>query len=226
MIFKVENLNMVYDMEKETQTFAVKNTNLNIENNKMIGIMGPSGSGKSSLLYALAGLKEPTSGRILYNGNSFADMSKGKLAELRKKDFGFIFQRHFLIDYMTVIENILTPINSDRKDDKEKAMFLLQKLGIEALAHKRPSKLSGGQRQKVAIARALINDPKVIFGDELTAALDHASAEKVMNVLNDYKKNSLIIIVTHDKTILKNADSIVNIWDGEIQNIEKREKVS
>ena len=226
MVFNIENLSMVYDMEKEAQTLAVKNINLSVENNKMIGIMGPSGSGKSSLLYAMAGLKEATSGKILYQDKDFAKMSKSKLAELRKNEFGFVFQRHFLIDYMTALENVLTPINSDKEEHKEKAMKLLQKLGIENLAYKKPSKLSGGQRQKVAIARALINDPKVIFGDELTAALDHSSAEKVMNVLNEYKKEALIIIVTHDKTILKNADAIVNIWDGEIANIEKREKVS
>jgi putative ABC transport system ATP-binding protein len=226
MIFKIENLNMVYDMEKEAQTYALKNINLNIENNKMLGIMGPSGSGKSSLLYAMAALKQATSGKILYGNKDFTNMSKDKLAELRKTEFGFVFQRHFLIDYMTAMENILTPINSNKEEHKEKAMVLLQKLGIEDLAYKKPSKLSGGQRQKIAIARALINDPKVIFGDELTAALDHSSAENVMNILNEYKKSCSIIIVTHDKTILSNADAIVNIWDGEINNIEKREKVS
>lgn len=226
MVFKIENLNMVYDMEKEAQTYALKNINLNIDNNKMIGIMGPSGSGKSSLLYAMAGLKEPTSGKIIYNDYTMNDISRGKLAELRKKEFGFIFQRHFLIDYMTALENILTPINSDSSLHKEKAMDLMKKLGVEALANKKPSKLSGGQRQKIAIARALINDPKVIFGDELTAALDHSSADNVMNILNEYKNNALVIIVTHDKSILKNADSIINIWDGEVESIEGREKVS
>jgi putative ABC transport system ATP-binding protein len=226
MLYKIENLNMVYDIEKENQTFALKNINLNIENNKFVGIMGPSGSGKSSLLYIMAGLKEATSGKVFYNGNSIEEMSKRHMAELRRKEFGFIFQRHFLIEYMTALENILTPINSDTKEHKEKALSIMEQLGIEGLANKKPSKLSGGQRQKVAIARALINDPKVIFGDELTAALDHNSADKVMNLLDEYKKKSLIVIVTHDRSILKNADSIVNIWDGQIQKIEKREKVS
>ena len=115
------------------------------------------------------------------------------------------------------------PINSSKKEDKEKALNLLKRLEIDNLANKKPSKLSGGQRQRVAIARALINNPKVIFCDELTAALDHKSAEKVMDLLNEYKENSLIVVVTHDRSILKNADRIINVWDGEVSDIEESE---
>ena len=224
MIFNIENLNMIYDMEKEAMTYAVKNINLSLENNKMIGIMGPSGSGKSSLVYAMAGLKKPTSGKISYNGQDYEGMNLNTLAKLRKKEFGFIFQRHFLIEYMSVLDNILVPINSNSKADKQRAIELLGRMGIENLYNKKPSKLSGGQRQKVAIARALINNPKVIFGDELTAALDHESSSEVMKMLDEYKKNALIVIVTHDKTILKDADAIVNIWDGSITSIEEKER--
>lgn len=222
MLFKVENLNLIYDMGKEVQTYALRNINLSLEGNRLVGIMGPSGSGKSSLLYSLAGLKIPSSGTISYKDRMFKELSTSKSAELRRKDFGFIFQRHFLIDYMTVIDNVLTPINDNSIKAKQKALGLLKKLGIEHLANKKPHQLSGGQRQKAAIARALINDPKVIFGDEITASLDHTSAREVMKLLDEYKNNALVIVVTHDASILENADDVINIWDGAITTIEKR----
>lgn len=222
MLFKVENLNLIYDMGKEVQTYALRNINLSLEGNRLVGIMGPSGSGKSSLLYSLAGLKIPSSGTISYKDIKFQELSTSKGAELRRKDFGFIFQRHFLIDYMTVIDNVLTPINDNSMKAKEKALGLLKKLGIAHLAYKKPHQLSGGQRQKAAIARALINDPKVIFGDEITASLDHSSAREVMKLLDEYKSNALVIVVTHDPSILENADDVINIWDGAITSIEKR----
>lgn len=222
MLFKVENLNLIYDMGKEVQTYALRNINISLEGNRLVGIMGPSGSGKSSLLYSLAGLKIPSSGTISYRDMKFKELSISKSTELRRKDFGFIFQRHFLIDYMTVLDNVLAPINDNSMKAKEKALGLLKKLGIEHLAGKKPHQLSGGQRQKAAIARALINDPKVIFGDEITASLDHSSARDVMKLLDEYKKNALVIIVTHDASILENADDIINIWDGAVTSIKKR----
>jgi putative ABC transport system ATP-binding protein len=220
MLFKIENLNLVYDIGKDAQTYALRNINLSLDGNRLVGIMGPSGSGKSSLLYALAGLKAPTAGAVSYRGVSYNELSKSKNTELRRREFGFIFQRHFLIDYMTVIDNVLTPVNDDSDEYKGKALSLLDRLGIGHLAYKKPHQLSGGQRQKVAIARALINDPKVVFADELTAALDHNSAMEVMMLLDELKSKALIIVVTHDASILKNADDVINIWDGSITSIE------
>ena len=224
-MIKIDNLNLVYDIGKEVQTYALRNINLTLQGSRMIGIMGPSGSGKSSLLYVMSGLKVPTSGTVTYNNIEFSKISATKAAEIRLKKFGFIFQRHFLIDYMTVMENVLTPINSDRKEDKIKALNLLEKLKIGHLANKRPFQLSGGQRQRVAIARALINDPEVIFADELTAALDHQSAKEVMDFLDEYKKKALIIVVTHDPSILENADDIINIRDGAIVSVDNSKEV-
>ena len=224
-MFKIDNTNLVYDMGKEVQTYALRNINLSLGGNRIVGIMGPSGSGKSSLLYVMAGLKIPTSGKITYNNMEFDKLSPKKTAELRLKEFGFVFQRHFLIDYMTVLENVLTPINSDTKEAKVKALNLLEMLKIGHLSNKKPFQLSGGQRQRVAIARALINDPKVVFADELTAALDHQSAKEVMDFLNEYKKKALIIVVTHDPSILENADDIINIRDGVIVSIDSLKEV-
>ncbi|MGL4773805.1 MAG: ABC transporter ATP-binding protein, partial [Clostridium sp.] len=203
-------------MDKEVKTHALKNINLSMSGNRMIGIMGPSGSGKSSLLYLISGLKKPTKGKIFYEDKEITSLFQEECANLRIKEFGFIFQRHFLIEYMTVMENILTPINSCSREDELRALELLKELNLEGQEKKKPSQLSGGQRQRVAIARALINNPKVIFADELTASLDHKTSREVMRVLSKFKKTSLIIVVTHDRTILDDADEIINIIDGEI----------
>ena len=221
MIFKMESVNLVYDIGKEAQTYALKDINLSLDGNRFIGIMGPSGSGKSSLLYAMAGFKIPTSGKVCYGEIDYNKISPSESAEIRRKDFGFIFQRHFLIDYMTVLENVLVPINDDSREAKIKAISILDKLGLAHLTSKKPYQLSGGQRQKVAIARALIGDPKVIFADEPTAALDHNSAIEVMKFLENYKKDKMIIVVTHDSCILQNANHVINMVDGAIASIDK-----
>jgi putative ABC transport system ATP-binding protein len=210
-------VNLIYDQDKTVHTYALRDINVSIEQNKFIGILGPSGSGKSSLLYLLAGLKETSTGKVLYNQRDFKGMKEDEKSDIRKKEFGFVFQKHFLIEYMTILHNVLAVTNDVSQESIEKAMYLLERLGIAEFANKRPSQLSGGQSQRVAIARALINDPKVIFGDELTASLDHNSTWEVMNFLKEYRKNSTLIIVTHDPTILEGADTILNIWDGKLK---------
>lgn len=224
MKYQLNNVNMIYDTKNEAQTFALKDVSLSIEGNKLIGILGPSGSGKSSLLYSMAGLRQPTSGQVLYKDIDFGDMSSSTLAALRRKEFGFVFQRHYLVNYMTVMENVLVPLNLNTKSTRDKAMAMLERLGIGHLANKRPYQLSGGQRQRAAIVRALINDPKVIFGDEPTAALDHQNAREVMRLLSEYTKSAMVIIVTHDESILKNAGTIIRIWDGTIAEVRTQEQ--
>lgn len=225
MLFECRKLSLIYDQGKEAQTYALKNINLTLEGNRLIGIIGPSGSGKSSLLYSLAGLKVPTTGFVKYKDVMLNELAASEKAKLRKKEFGFIFQRNFLIEYMDVLHNVLVTVNSYSSSSREKAMSLLERLGIANLAGKKPYMLSGGQRQRVAIARALINDPEIVFADELTASLDHSSAKEVMSMLEEYKKKALVLVVTHDKTILENADEVIDIWDGCIKASEGREKV-
>lgn len=219
MSFQLKNVNLVYDIDKGAGMTALQDINLSLDDNGLVGILGPSGSGKSSLLYMMAGLKFPTSGQVLYSNLDFSVTNPSVLVSLRRKEFGFIFQQHFLINYMTVLENILVPINLNNRSVRDKAMSLLERLSVAQLADKYPYQLSGGQRQRVAIVRALINDPKVIFGDEPTAALDHESAGEVMALLSEYTENAMVVIVTHDESILKNADRIINIWDGVISRI-------
>jgi len=222
MLFECKNLNLVYDEGKDMQTYALKNINLSIEENKFIGIIGPSGCGKSSLLYCLSGLKVPSTGSAYYKNISLKTLDPNEKSSLRKNEFGFIFQKHFLIDYMTVMENVLAAINDNSAESKKKALALLERLDIGNVADKKPHQLSGGQNQKVAIARALINNPKVIFADELTASLDHSNAKEVMKILEEYKDRATIIVVTHDEAILKNADEVIHLWDGSIKAIDTR----
>lgn len=219
MLIEGEDLSLIYDIGKELETYAVRNANLRIDSGELIGIVGPSGSGKSSLLYLLSGLKSPTLGSVYYKNNDLEAFNDLDRSRLRKENFGFIFQRHFLIDYMTVFDNILLASNEkELRSAKEQTTILLQKLNMEKLAKKKPAQLSGGQRQKVAIARALINKPRVIFADEPTASLDHETAHEIMDMLEEHRENTTVLVVTHDKSILSNATRIIEMWDGYIKH--------
>lgn len=219
MRYQLNKVNLIYEMDKDGGTAALSDVTLGINGKGLVGILGPSGSGKSSLLYTMAGLKHPTSGQILYGDCDITLLEEAQLATLRREEFGFVFQQHFLINYMTVLENVLVPLNKNTIDTRKKAKYLLKRLGIEHQVNKYPHQLSGGQRQRVAIARALINNPKVIFGDEPTAALDQGSASEVMELFSEYTKDTLVVIVTHDVRILKNAKSLIYVRDGRIEKV-------
>jgi len=221
MNYQLNDVNLFYDMDKEERTAALQDITLSLDGKGLVGILGPSGSGKSSLLYIMAGLKQPTSGQVIYGNREITNMDSSILATLRRKEFGFVFQQHFLINYMTVLENTLSPLNINNKSTRRKAMQLLERLGIEKYVNKYPHQLSGGQRQRVAIARALMNNPKVIFGDEPTAALDHASAVEVMELLSEYTTEAMVVIVTHDESILEKADTKIYIRDGRVEEVHK-----
>lgn len=217
MNIRGENLNLIYDMEKAEQTYALKDININLSHNKFYGVLGPSGSGKSSLLYILSGLKKPTSGKVFYDELDITALSDDKLSDFRRKNLGFIFQRHFLIEYLTVLQNVLVPVSSSSRDFEKRGKELINFMGLKGMEDKKPYQLSGGQRQRVAIARALINNPKVIFADELTASLDHKNAINVIETLMNICKDATIVTVTHDESILFGADEIITIWDGVIK---------
>jgi putative ABC transport system ATP-binding protein len=216
MIIEGRQLGLVYDINCEMATSALKDVDINIGLNAITGIVGPSGSGKSSLLYLLSGLKIPTFGTVYYNDIDISSYTPTEKANIRKSCFGFIFQRHFLIEYLSVLDNVLAAINSDVEKDRKKCMELLEALKISHLSEKKPFQLSCGQRQKTAVARALINNPKIIFADEPTASLDHSSAREVMDVLEGYLETASIVVVTHDRTILKNTSHIIELWDGHL----------
>ncbi len=216
-MFKVKDITMIYDMESDEKSFALKGFDLELPDKGLIGIIGPSGSGKSTLMYCLSTLKKPVEGSILYNDRELTEISSKEREVLRRQEFGFIFQKHYLIPYMGAMDNVMVASMNQGFEAREKARTFLKNLGIKDKEfRKKPSKLSGGQCQRVAIARAMINDPKVVFADEPTASLDHENAYNVMNILKEYSKDRLVLVVTHDRSILDGADRIIEMWDGEI----------
>ena len=220
-MFEIKNITMIYDMEKTEKVYALGGFDLSLPDKGLIGIIGPSGSGKSTLMYCLSTLKKPTDGKILYNGKEITRLKDSEREILRRNEFGFVFQRHFLVPYMSALDNVTVAATKYEKETIDKASELLKGFGLgEREISKRPSKLSGGQRQRTAIARAMINEPKVLFADEPTAALDHENAFAVMEILKEYAKENLVLVITHDRSILKDADSVIEMWDGDISTIK------
>ena len=220
-MFEIKNITMIYDMEKAEKVYALGGFDLTLPEKGLVGIIGPSGSGKSTLMYCLSTLKQPTDGSILYNGKELTALKNTEREELRRNEFGFVFQRHFLVPYMSALDNITVAATKNDKEALKRAKELLSGFGLgEREWNKRPAKLSGGQRQRTAIARAMINQPKVLFADEPTAALDHENAFSVMEILKEYAKDNLVLVITHDRSILKDADQIIEMWDGDISAIK------
>lgn len=219
-MFELKDANMIYDMDKEEKVYAMRSMNITFPDKGLVGIIGPSGSGKSTLMYTMSTLKKLTSGDVLYNGKSLMSISDSEKQHLRRYEFGFVFQRHYLINYMTALDNATIASTIPVNEAREKAEKLLLEIGLKKseLRHK-PTKLSGGQRQRVAIARAMMNDPKVLFADEPTASLDHENAFLVMDRLKEYSKDRLVLVITHDTSIIQDADMIVKIWDGAISEV-------
>lgn len=224
-MFEVNNISMIYDMDTDEKMYALGGFDLELPDKGLIGISGPSGSGKSTLMYCLSTLKKPTEGSVRYNGLELTAIPDRERETLRRKEFGFVFQKHYLVPYMSALDNILVAASDSGKETVEKAKEILKIMGLkERDFKKKPAKLSGGQCQRVAIARALINDPKVIFADEPTASLDHENAFNIMKILKEYSKERLVIVVTHDRTVLTDVDTMIEMWDGNISSISGRDR--
>jgi lipoprotein-releasing system ATP-binding protein len=204
------------------ETTLVRDIDLKIEPGEFVAITGPSGSGKSSLLYLLGLLDVPTSGEVLMAGSAVPSDDEAVRAHLRLERLGFVFQFHFLLAEFSALMNVMLPMRAlgelSETAMRERALSLLSSLGLEAHAHKLPGQLSGGQRQRVAIARALANEPQVILADEPTGNLDSASSDQVLSLLRqlvDQSKRS-IVMVTHDLALAARADRQIRIVDGRI----------
>lgn len=194
--------------------FACREVDMEVHENEFVGILGPSGSGKSSLLYLLSGLKTPTSGDILYRGQSLPGMREEDRSRLRLREFGFVFQQPYLLGYLTALENVLLAAPGQLMLNQ--ATELLDGLGLAEKRHRHPHELSGGERQRVCVARALLGDPHVIFADEPTASLDHQNGAAVVELLNRFRKKGSLVMVTHDETMLAGADRIIGLAEGTI----------
>jgi putative ABC transport system ATP-binding protein len=196
------------------QVHACDHVDLTVREGEFLGILGPSGSGKSSLLYLLSGLKTPTSGDILFNGKSLRSMSDEHRSHVRLHEFGFVFQQPYLLGYLSALENVALAVPERARWDE--AMKLLSALGIGHKSHRKPHEMSGGERQRVCVARALMGAPKAIFADEPTASLDHTNGVAVVRLLNQLRGGGSLVMVTHDETMLEGADRIVRIVDGAV----------
>lgn len=206
------------------QQHVLKNLDIEIYQGDFTVIMGPSGAGKSTLLYALSGMDKPTLGSIQFFGKEIAKLSNDRLAVFRRENCGFVFQQMFLLDNMSVLDNILTAgllVSKDKKEIAARAEQLLLKVGLtEKIWRKFPSQLSGGETQRAAIVRALINQPKVIFADEPTGALNSASGKAALDVLTEVNnQGQSIIMVTHDLKSARRGNRILYIRDGVINGV-------
>ncbi len=212
-MLKVNSASLVYQ-DQGRDLFACREVSLEVRENEFLGILGPSGSGKSSLLYLMSGLKTPSSGQITFDGKPLSGMDDASRANLRLKEFGFVFQQPYLLGYLSAIENVLVAQPSG--GTIESATDLLTNLGLANKLHRLPHELSGGERQRVCVARALMGNPRIIFADEPTASLDHKNGVAVVNLLNDLRGKGALVMVTHDPTMLERADRIVRLVDGHI----------
>jgi len=196
---------------------ALDNFSLNVDPGEWIAIMGPSGSGKSTLVNLIGCLDRPTSGEIWLDGQNVANMSASELNRIRAEKIGFVFQQFHLIPYLTALENVMLAQYFHSMTDEQEAAEALERVGLKGRAHHIPSQLSGGEQQRVCIARALINDPKIVLADEPTGNLDAANEEIVLRLLRDlHQQGRTIVMVTHDPVVARLADRRIELHHGKI----------
>jgi putative ABC transport system ATP-binding protein len=197
---------------------AVNTVSLAVDQGSFVGLIGPSGSGKSSLMYLLSGLKRPTRGSVTFESREYGAMSIPGLMRLRRERFGFVFQQHFLVNYLSALENVMVGAVSRNHDTAAYAQELLRRVGLQDKMRKRPYELSIGERQRVAVARAMVHRPAVVFADEPTASLDQATGHDVINLLAEYRVqgNGSVVVVTHDPAMLTGADRVLQMRDGQL----------
>lgn len=219
----VKNLCKTYVINKR-QNNVLKNVNFTIEQGEMVAVMGPSGSGKSTLLYSVSGMDRPTAGEVLLGGKRITDLKEKELAKVRLTSMGFIFQQMHMLKNLSIMDNILLPAyqagkeNRTRREINEYCLALMCKLGISDVAENDITEVSGGQLQRACICRSLINQPKILFADEPTGALNRGASEEVMKELKKLnEEGTTIMLVTHDMKVAAKCSRVLYIVDGNIR---------
>ncbi|MCW7942005.1 macrolide ABC transporter ATP-binding protein [Streptomyces hygroscopicus] len=207
-------------------TLALDGAEFSIHPGEIVAVMGPSGSGKSTLLHCLAGIVPPDSGSIVYDGREMSGMSDAERSLLRRTEFGFVFQFGQLVPELTCVENVALPLRlggAARKEAERTALSWMARLEVDDLAKKRPGEISGGQGQRVAVARALVTGPRVLFADEPTGALDSLNGERVMDLLTEAARstNAAVVLVTHEARVAAYSDREIVVRDGKSRDMER-----
>ncbi len=221
VVVQARNLHKVYDTGT-VKVDALRGIDLDIHQGEMVSVMGPSGCGKTTLLNCLSGIDDPTEGQIIIEGQPIEGMSDNQKTEYRAKRIGFIFQAYNLLPVLTAVENVELPLllsGIRLKDARKKALEALSWVGLEKWESHRPSELSGGEQQRVAIARSLVNHPAIVFGDELTGNLDEETTHQIMELVLylNKKNNQTFVIVTHDAAVGEMAHRVLKLRDGIIE---------
>jgi len=219
---EIINVDKVYGYKGAFENQVLFDINLSFEPNSCTAIVGESGSGKSTLMNIIGTLDTPTRGQVIIDGRQTSGMNKNELADLRNRKIGFIFQFHYLLPEFTVLENVLMPhlIHSSRATQqvRNRAQEILEMVGILRLQNKRSTQISGGEQQRTAIARALINNPRIILADEPTGNLDSATTGKICSLFGEIKRQfqTTFIVVTHDRSVASHTDRIIEMRDGRV----------
>jgi ABC-type lipoprotein export system ATPase subunit len=216
------NVEKSYPSPADTGTAIVlKDITLNIEKGRSVAIVGPSGSGKSTLLNIIGALDRPTAGQVLFDGKDLANTGDIELARIRNEEIGFVFQLHHLLPQCTVLENVLVPTLADKNrtkntEGKERAVSLLERVGLKDWMLHRPGQLSGGQRQRVAVVRALINQPKLLLADEPTGSLDENAAQNIAELLVELNRSEQVtlILATHSIKLAEHTGRVLELSNG------------
>src|SRR3989304_2988500 len=223
-IINIEHIAKIYQVGLE-EVHALRDVSLRIDKNEYVAIMGPSGSGKSTLMNMLGCLDTPTTGKYDFTGNSVSEMTDNELAKIRNKEIGFVFQTFNLLSRSDALHNVELPLiyaGIPAAERHERAEIALVEVGLKDRMHHKPNELSGGQRQKVAVARALVTKPSIILADEPTGNLDSKTGEEIMGLFTEiHDKGNTIILVTHEEYIAEHAARIIRLRDGLIEKDEK-----